>query len=59
MTLSLTLSGQHRTDPAAAILPPVAAPMVDIVVPVYNEQAVLVESVTTLERFLREHFPFS
>jgi putative flippase GtrA len=59
MTLPLTLSGQHHTDPDTTILPPVVAPMVDIVVPVYNEQAVLVESVTTLERFLRQQFPFS
>jgi glycosyltransferase involved in cell wall biosynthesis len=66
----MTLIGQHRTDPAASILPPVEvapqvlapqvlAPVVDIVVPVYNEQAVLAESVTTLERFLRQQFPFT
>jgi putative flippase GtrA len=55
----MTLIDQHRTDPVAAILPPVVAPTVDIVVPVHNEQAVLVESVTTLERFLRQQFPFT
>ena len=33
--------------------------VVDIVVPVFNEQAVLVENITTLERYLRHHFPFS
>jgi glycosyltransferase involved in cell wall biosynthesis len=33
--------------------------VVDIVIPVHNEAAVLEESVTTLERYLRLQFPFS
>jgi putative flippase GtrA len=56
----MTLIDQHR--PGAPVLPslqPQAAPVVDIVIPVFNEAAVLVESVTTLQRFLAEQFPFS
>jgi putative flippase GtrA len=36
-----------------------AAAVVDIVIPVYNEDAVLADSVTTLHRFLTDEFPFS
>lgn len=56
MTLAVTALARHRTDPSP---PPPSTPWVDIVVPVHNEQAVLVESVTTLERYLREQFPFT
>jgi glycosyltransferase involved in cell wall biosynthesis len=35
------------------------APLVDIVVPVYNEHAVLAISIRRLHRFLTESFPFS
>jgi glycosyltransferase involved in cell wall biosynthesis/putative flippase GtrA len=55
----MTLTDQHRTDAPLLLPPPAAAPLVDIVIPVHNEQAVLVESVVELERFLREAFPFS
>ena len=34
-------------------------PVLDVVVPVYNEQSVLADSVHRLHRHLREHFPFS
>jgi len=34
-------------------------PVLDVVVPVYNEQAALADSVHRLHRHLREHFPFS
>ena len=34
-------------------------PVLDVVVPVYNEQAALADSVRRLHRHLREHFPFS
>ena len=37
----------------------VAAPDVDIVVPVYNEEAGLERSIRRLHRFLRDGFPFS
>ncbi len=33
--------------------------MLDVVVPVYNEQAALADSVRRLHRHLRENFPFS
>src|SRR5690242_10579831 len=39
--------------------PPAAAPCVDIAVPVHNEEATLVASVSSLTRFLTDHFPFS
>ncbi|KUI30878.1 sugar translocase [Mycobacterium sp. IS-1742] len=35
------------------------APVLDVVVPVHNEQAALAESVRRLHRHLRDHFPFS
>ncbi len=35
------------------------APLVDIVIPVYNEAKVLSESVNTLRGYLHEHFPFT
>ena len=38
---------------------PVAAPVVDVVIPVYNEAAGLDRSVTTLVRYLRSEFPFT
>jgi glycosyltransferase involved in cell wall biosynthesis len=34
-------------------------PLVEIVIPVYNEQAVLEKSVTRLREYLRENFPYS
>jgi putative flippase GtrA len=34
-------------------------PVLDVVVPVYNEQAALADSVYRLHRHLQEHFPFS
>jgi putative flippase GtrA len=38
---------------------PAAPPVVDVVVPVYNEQRVLVASIERLHEFLREQMPFS
>src|SRR3954454_15350745 len=38
---------------------PAAAPDVDIVVPVFNEEAGLEASIRRLHRFLRDGFPFS
>lgn len=34
-------------------------PVVDIVIPVYNEQAVLAQSVQTLRNYLANNFPYS
>jgi glycosyltransferase involved in cell wall biosynthesis len=44
-----------RRAPAA----PTAAPDVEVVVPVYNEQAGLERSIRSLHRYLRSQFPFS
>jgi putative flippase GtrA len=40
-------------------LPPRMPPTVDVVVPVYDEEAVLEQSVERLHRYLSERFPFS
>jgi putative flippase GtrA len=44
---------------AAVIARAAGVPVLDVVVPVYNEQAALADSVHRLHRHLREHFPFS
>jgi glycosyltransferase involved in cell wall biosynthesis len=44
--------------PAPAESPATASPLVEIVIPVYNEQAVLERSVRRLNRFLAAEFPF-
>src|ERR1700742_4020268 len=53
----------HRTHfasrPNAALVAGAAGvPVLDVVVPVYNEQAALADSVYRLHRHLRENFPF-
>jgi glycosyltransferase involved in cell wall biosynthesis len=48
-----TLQGKDKTATAEA------PPMVDIVVPVYNEAHVLAASVERLHRYLAEEFPFT
>ena len=42
-----------------ALAAPTAAPEVEVVVPVYNEQAGLERSIRGLHRYLRSQFPFS
>ena len=42
-----------------ALLPETAPPVVDIVVPVYNEQQVLAASIERLRGYLTERFPFT
>ncbi|BBX01240.1 bifunctional glycosyltransferase family 2/GtrA family protein [Mycolicibacterium moriokaense] len=44
---------------AAEIARDAGVPVLDVVVPVYNEEAALAGSVHRLHRHLREHFPFS
>jgi glycosyltransferase involved in cell wall biosynthesis len=44
--------------PAPAESPATGSPLVEIVIPVYNEQAVLERSVRRLNRFLAAEFPF-
>lgn len=49
-----------ESRPNAAVAARAASvPVLDVVVPVYNEQAALADSVHRLHRHLREHFPFS
>ncbi|HEY1538329.1 MAG TPA: glycosyltransferase, partial [Solirubrobacteraceae bacterium] len=46
-------------SPAASFArAPIARPRVDIVVPVYNEQAVLARSIRRLHDHLTDHMPF-
>jgi putative flippase GtrA len=51
------LAIQPRPVPRRTLAP--AAPDVDIVIPVYNEEAGLEASIRRLHRFLRDGFPFS
>jgi len=44
---------------AAVVAREAGVPVLDVVVPVYNEQAALADSVQRLHRHLREQFPFS
>ena len=49
-----------QSRPNAAVLARAAGvPVLDVVVPVYNEQAALAQSILRLHRYLEEHFPFS
>ena len=55
-------SARSRFEPrpnATEIARDAGVPVLDIVVPVYNEQSVLADSVHRLHRHLRESFPFS
>jgi putative flippase GtrA len=52
--MSATLPAPAATPPS-----PLAAPQVDVVVPVYNEEAVLQRSILRLHRFLSAEFPFT
>lgn len=54
----MTLTDPHATGSATHVLEQ-RSPLVDIVVPVYNEAAVLARSITTLRDYLRQHFPFT
>jgi glycosyltransferase involved in cell wall biosynthesis len=49
----------EQTLSRRASVTPTAAPDVEVVVPVYNEQAGLDRSVRSLHRYLRSQFPFS
>jgi putative flippase GtrA len=54
----LLLDGAARPD-AAAMARILRVPVLDVVVPVYNEQVALAGSVRRLHRYLNEHFPYS
>ena len=63
IALEPTQAWAHRTHfesrPNAALAARAAGvPVLDVVVPVYNEQAALADSVHRLHRHLRENFPF-
>ena len=49
----------HTGERTATAGPDEGAPLVDIVIPVYNEAKALAGSVNTLRAYLREHFPFT
>src|SRR5689334_23588011 len=50
---------RFESRPNAAIAARAAGvPVLDVVIPVYNEQAALADSVHRLHRHLRDHFPF-
>src|SRR6478735_6527919 len=50
---------RFESRPNAAIAARAAGvPVLDVVIPVYNEQAALADSVHRLHRHLRENFPF-
>jgi putative flippase GtrA len=50
---------QFEVRPDAAVTArATGVPVLDVVVPVYNEQAALASSIRRLHRHLREHFPF-
>jgi len=49
----------ERRPNATEIARDAGVPVLDVVVPVYNEQAALADSVHRLHRHLQEHFPFS
>jgi putative flippase GtrA len=54
----LRLGFGSRPD-AAPVARALGVPVLDVVVPVYNEQAALAGSVRRLHRYLNEHFPYS
>lgn len=49
----------ERRPNATEIARDAGVPVLDVVVPVYNEQSALADSIHRLHRHLREHFPFS
>jgi putative flippase GtrA len=57
MTLTDLSPDLAIADPSCP--PPPEPPLVDIVIPVYNEEKAMAASVTTLRDYLRDHFPFT
>nr|WP_099040810.1 bifunctional glycosyltransferase family 2/GtrA family protein [Mycobacterium neglectum] len=49
----------QRRPNATEIARDAGVPVLDVVVPVYNEQSALADSIHRLHRHLRDHFPFS
>ena len=58
--MTIASPSPHSTPtPTGEELPPVHEPLIEIVVPIYNEQAVLERSIRRLHRFLRVEMPFA
>ncbi|MDO8362894.1 MAG: glycosyltransferase [Actinomycetota bacterium] len=55
----MTATEQHQPSAPAAHPTATDAPLVDIVIPVYNEAQVLAANVNALHTYLRDHFPFT
>ena len=53
------LSGFESQPDAAAMARILRVPVLDVVVPVYNEQAALESSIRRLHSYLDQHFPYS
>jgi putative flippase GtrA len=53
------LSGFESRPDAAAMARILRVPVLDVVVPVYNEQAALASSIRRLHGYLDQHFPYS
>jgi glycosyltransferase involved in cell wall biosynthesis len=59
ITAPEALDAANARRPDAAGVTPRSAPVVDVVVPVFNEELALVGSVRQLHRYLSQRFPFS
>ena len=59
MTIALERRSAEVSGDAARIATDRGVPVLDVVVPVYNEQAALADSVRRLHRHLSEQFPFT
>lgn len=59
MTIALERPSAGTSGDAARIATERGVPVLDVVVPVYNEQAALADSVRRLHRHLSEQFPFT
>ncbi|WP_167096821.1 bifunctional glycosyltransferase family 2/GtrA family protein [Mycobacterium sp. DL592] len=57
--MTITDLPEMRRRNAALIAADNGAPVLDVVVPVYNEQVVLADSIHRLHRYLREDLPFT
>jgi putative flippase GtrA len=56
--VSITIATEHSRGPASGGAEPVRTALIEIVIPVYNEERELPGCVQVLHSYLREHFPF-
>ncbi|HEV7450317.1 MAG TPA: glycosyltransferase, partial [Pseudonocardiaceae bacterium] len=54
----MTIATEHSPGPASGGAEPVRTALIEIVIPVYNEERELPGCVQVLHSYLREHFPF-